>query len=102
MAVKTFPNDVTEQGVFDMAGNVREWCRDFYRRYEGSAQAVLDPVVREPPTDESLPRMVVRGASFGTYSPETIGRESVSPTEEPADVGFRVVIECPEGPLDRR
>jgi serine/threonine-protein kinase len=112
-AVKGYPGDVTEQGIFDMAGNVREWCRDYQMRYAKSTQPVLDPAVSTAPAvetpagasaEDSTPRMVVRGGSFATYgeTKETFRRGSESQSEEIVDLGFRLVIECPEGPLDRR
>ena len=29
-SVKSYPNDVSSFGVYDLAGNAREWCYDFY------------------------------------------------------------------------
>ena len=35
---KTLPNEL---GIYDMSGNVREWCSDWYGKYSGSPQ--IDP-----------------------------------------------------------
>jgi serine/threonine-protein kinase len=111
--VRNFPGDVTEQGIFDMAGNVREWCRDYYQRYKKTDQPVRDPEVRTAPVvpappgaspEDSGPTVVVRGGSFTTYgeTKDTFRRGMQSPSEEIVDLGFRIVIECPEGPRDPR
>jgi serine/threonine-protein kinase len=35
--VGSFPAGATPEGVFDLAGNVKEWCRDVYDSYPGGA-----------------------------------------------------------------
>ena len=35
--------DVTVQGMLDLTGNVREWCRDVWRRYERHSGPEVDP-----------------------------------------------------------
>jgi len=64
-------------GLFDMAGNVAQWCEDFYN----------------PATD--LHR-VTRGGSFKSYLPEELlssARESADPTRGYSDRGFRCVFD---------
>jgi formylglycine-generating enzyme required for sulfatase activity len=39
MPVGSFPKDVSAYQVYDMAGNVMEWTRDWYRAYPGSDYA---------------------------------------------------------------
>ena len=50
-------------GLYDMSGNVEEWCSDVYGTYSSSAQT--DPL--GPTGDESSPR-VLRGGCWGTIA----------------------------------
>ena len=72
--VRSFPRDKTEQGAFDMMGNVREWCRD-----EGKHPA----------------EFLVRGCSWKSFADDysNFAEDSVSGTEVSTTLGFRVVVE---------
>jgi serine/threonine-protein kinase len=103
--VQTFPGDKQDDGVFDMAGNVREFCLDVFKPYpvppENSPRLpLIDPrIVAEPQADRTT-RYVVRGG--GCYSSlqkaTAFHREGVRADESAADIGFRLVIECPPVP----
>jgi formylglycine-generating enzyme required for sulfatase activity len=106
--------DETDQKVFDMTGNVREWCLDVYKPYptiisehNNPAQARVNDVLHdpreggEPEKAESKQMYVVRGGSFRSEPDEarTFQRNAVAAYEELYDLGFRVVLQCPpEGP----
>ena len=105
--VQTFPDDKQDDGVFDMAGNVREFCLDVFKPYpivppENSPEhPLLDPrIVAEPqagPYDQ-----VCRTRGGMLYAPckkqwRSIVKGSRRMTTA-ADIGFRVVIECPPVP----
>jgi len=76
-------------GVFDVHGNVREWCADWYDK---------DYYRRSPGTDPQGPSSgefrVVRGGSFELYplSARSANRASCPPRRALLDVGFRVAM----------
>jgi len=47
--VKNFGKDLTDQGIYDLTGNVREWCRDVWAPYTFSSDPVVDPQGPPPP-----------------------------------------------------
>jgi eukaryotic-like serine/threonine-protein kinase len=95
--VGVFPNDQTRQAVMDMAGNVREWCRDPWIAYD-KISTHGPPRLPDNPSRDTL--IVVRGGSFQLdfdYRFVTRRGKPIRLSEEtPRDVGFRLVIECPE------
>ena len=78
-------------GVYDMHGNVEEWCRDWYGPYEPEPQ--VDPVGRE----DGLYR-VTRGGSHSTLLCylRSANRMGAVPEDKHWYIGFRVV--CGELP----
>jgi serine/threonine-protein kinase len=94
--VKSYPDDKTVQGIFDMLGNVQEFCRDGYQPYKVSTVTTSDPCT--VPDNPSNPVYVVRGASFISLPPEctTTHREKQPADEISPKFGFRLVVECPD------
>jgi len=74
-------------GLYDMHGNVREWCSDWYGGYQNGN--VIDP---EGPTSGS--RRVYRGGSwygFAMYCRSAF-RDGFDPILRSDDLGFRVAL----------
>jgi serine/threonine-protein kinase len=103
--VMKFRDDKTEQGVYDMAGNLSELCLDRYRPYEAldlakyDENAPLEDSVHELLSAASEPDAshVLRGGSFLSMASKatTFYRGIIGPGESAPEIGFRVVIECP-------
>jgi formylglycine-generating enzyme required for sulfatase activity len=88
VTVGSFPRGASRDGVMDLAGNVAEWCSDWYQMYGEGAKT--DPLE----TRESHSR-VIRGGSWGYYgySQRAADREFNSPVYPGyIFVGFRVAL----------
>lgn len=81
--IMSFTKDQTKQGIFDLTGNVREWCAD-----ESKGDR---PKKGEPK------RYVVRGGSWKSNADLfcTTAHEDVAETEKLNDLGFRIVLNWP-------
>jgi len=107
--VRDFPSDRTDQGVYDMTGNVSELCLDRYKPYgeldlakNNEKEPLEDPGLQlASGANDPAATFVLRGGSFISLPREatTFYRGVSVPDESPTDVGFRVVVECP---VDRR
>ena len=86
--VGAFPLGASFFGLEDMAGNVWEWCLDFYQPLPGALK-------RNPRVPSGTTR-VYRGGSWKSRfsSLRTTTRSSNSSNYASNDVGFRVVCEC--------
>ena len=82
---KVMMRRANEAGLFDMSGNVHEWCFDFYAEIEKGK--VKNPIGKEKASDR-----VNRGGSYGNSAPYCcVGRRaSCSPIYANYDVGFRL------------
>lgn len=82
-----FPNDY---GLYDMAGNVSEWCEDAYA--ENSVPLVwdLNPIYY----DENEPRKIIRGGSWKdiAYYIETGTRDFEYQDSARSFIGFRCAV----------
>lgn len=90
LPVGFFPEGVSPYGSADMAGNVREWCYDWFQDGYYSKSPKKNP--RGPDTGEDK---VLRGGSFfGEISScRVTAREDNEPSSNDTDYGFRCVRE---------
>ncbi len=91
--VKSYPPN--PWGLFDMHGNVWEWCQDRFAHYPRTA--VVDPFETEAGKDR-----VRRGGSwFGPgYSARSANRAYAHPMSRLQNTGFRLVMIVPDRPGD--
>ena len=87
--VGSFPRGASPFGIEDMAGNVWEWCLDFFEPYRGTPKA-------NPRGPKSGAKRVYRGGSWKSRfnSLRTTARGSNVPNYSCNDLGFRIVCEC--------
>ena len=74
-------------GLYDMSGNVWEWCSDWYNAYYYSNSPSTNPL--GPATGTSR---VIRGGSY-FYNPESLRvayRTNYKPSESKSELGFRL------------
>jgi formylglycine-generating enzyme required for sulfatase activity len=87
--VGSFPRGASPFGIEDMAGNVWEWCGDFFEAYKSTSKT--DP---RGPTNGT--KRVYRGGSWKSRfaSLRTTARSANLPNFSCNDLGFRIVCEC--------
>ncbi len=87
--VGSFPLGASPFGIEDMAGNVWEWCHDFFEPYRGAPK--INP---RGPTAGS--KRVYRGGSWKSRfnSLRASSRGSNVPNYSCNDLGFRIVCDC--------
>ncbi len=87
--VGNYLGGVSPFGMDDLAGNVWEWCLDFYDAYKGGEK-------NNPRGPQHGSQRVYRGGSWKSRfaSLKTTARGYNLPTYASNDVGFRIVCEC--------
>ncbi|HKI17122.1 MAG TPA: formylglycine-generating enzyme family protein, partial [Isosphaeraceae bacterium] len=82
------PNDL---GLFDMLGNVYEWCQDPYGSYQpGKEGAVIDHITVHASVNEKNPRLL-RGGAFNCppAAVRSASRDGIAPSVRNSSFGFR-------------
>ena len=86
--VGVYPQGATPEGIQDMAGNVLEWCSDWWDKHYYSESPKEDPLGPDPGSSR-----VLRGGAWD-YDPwgcRSSYRCSGAPTVRHGDFGFRLV-----------
>ncbi len=92
-----FPDDVSPYGVEGLAGNMRAWCSERWRRLGPRLQTDAHGLRRMAPIDEAEPDdetlMVVRGAAWSTaaYHMRSANRYADRAGWHPTTAGIRLV-----------
>lgn len=90
-AVGSYPRGASPFGIEDLAGNVFEWCADYFEAYKGKERS-------NPRGPSGGMKRIYRGGSWKSRpgSLRTSARHINLPNYSSNDVGFRVICECSE------
>lgn len=91
---RLLPNDL---GLFDMLGNAREWCHEYYTGY---GTDIIESTIGDVTDDNPHSRRVLRGGSFN-HPPEMIrspDRDTSVMSMLSGDIGFRPARTCDRTP----
>ena len=92
MRIRSFkPNQC---GLYDMHGNVAEWCRDWYGPYR-FAEGDPRKQAKDPAGPAEGTKRILRGGSWRTKPARcrSAARGAALPEHKSDDVGFRVLVE---------
>ena len=89
--VGSYPRGASPFGIDDLAGNVFEWCADYFEAYKGKERT-------NPRGLSGGMKRIYRGGSWKSRpgNLRTSARNFNLPDYSSNDVGFRVVCECSE------
>ncbi len=87
--VGSYPRGASPFGIEDMAGNVFEWCLDYFENYKGKERT-------NPRGAQTGTKKIYRGGSWKSRvtNLRTTARNFNLPDYLSNDVGFRIVCEC--------
>ncbi|MEK7484665.1 MAG: SUMF1/EgtB/PvdO family nonheme iron enzyme, partial [Planctomycetota bacterium] len=89
ISVDELPQGASPYGCLNMAGNVWEWCRDYYQDQYSSS-------LKNPHGPEQALERVIRGGGWSSNDSKqlkTFSRHHLSPDQQLPDLGFRLALE---------
>jgi len=92
--VGSFPKGQTPSGVFDLAGNIGEWCADFYDEEYYRKPSEENPIVDPQGPESGFLRVYRLGCQCQTATPKDLHgnlRCNATPFRAAGCVGFRCV-----------
>jgi formylglycine-generating enzyme required for sulfatase activity len=101
-AVRTFRTDVSPYGIYDLAGNAREWCTDRYSptAFAAALKSASGGELRNwkgPRLSETEDAHVVKGNGPNWDAWYRMGLDGTHPHN---NVGFRCILRLPEKPAE--
>ena len=89
--VGSHPGNVSPYGAMDMAGNIWEWCNDFWK-----ADYYKESPANNPPGPKQTIMQVARGGAWPLCDPkcfQSVNRDwCIAPSLFTMDIGFRCVV----------
>jgi len=99
--VKSFRTDRSVYGVYDLAGNAREWCDDYFSPTTYRDTAAVDGVVKSWKGTRRASNENIRVVRGGGAHWESWHRQGMNARERDPKVGFRCVLRIDGRQLER-
>lgn len=99
--VRQYPNDRSPYGIFDLAGNAREWCADWYRPTAFAEVKAKEKTLADWEGPKSAQPELTRVVKGNGPDWNLWHRSGVAMRVEDPTIGFRGVLTVTQFPLDK-